>query len=180
LLTVRIIDSSHSEFNLVLLFQSDTEFVLKVPSNQERERLLSVILHLRSFAMQDLYRTNGQNKPDFLQVHLNSSVDFTQRIQGLEPSGSHTDYEVFLLKSLSESLGQADEQKVSNLIEEAVLNAGFAAVVKLEPRYVKDVLKEIEGLLAQYLILEASEPQAVANILSEQQNGMDFLTIFAE
>lgn len=44
----------------------------------------------------------------------------------------------------------------------------------------RDVLKEIETLLEQYLSLEASEPQAVANVLSEQQNGMDFLTIFDE
>lgn len=47
---VRVIDKNLN-YNLVLLFKKETEMVLKVPSSQDREKLLSAILTLRGFVV---------------------------------------------------------------------------------------------------------------------------------
>ena len=47
---VRIVDKNQY-FNLALIFKQETEFVMMIPTEPERERLLSVLMTVRSLAL---------------------------------------------------------------------------------------------------------------------------------
>lgn len=56
---------------------------------------------------------------------------------------------------------------MSNLIEEAVLNAGFAAVSKLDMKVAKDIMKEISQVLEQFVVLETQEAGSLGRLMRE-------------
>lgn len=71
--------------------------------------------------------------------------------------GGHAEYEAMLLRKMSESLNQLDLLKCHGLVEEALINTGFANLGKFDNRVAKDILKEIHTTVQQYLDLEKHE-----------------------
>jgi len=66
---IRVIDNQPF-YNLVLLFKKETEMVIKTPTLEDRDKLLSALLTLRSFSFPALGET------EHVSIFYNSGVDF--------------------------------------------------------------------------------------------------------
>ena len=51
--------------------------------------------------------------------------------------------------------------KLSNLIEEAILNASFISLIKIDQKNIRIIVKEIENSLEQFLHYEINESYVV-------------------
>lgn len=113
---------------------------MKVPSLVERERLLSAILTLRSFS----FPPTGHI--DQVNILINQGIDFAQRILGHDPVENIQyiqEYEGLLFRKISENINYKDHMKINNLIEEALLNASFISLVKIDTKNIRIIVKEI-------------------------------------
>jgi len=156
------VQDKNPNYNLVLLFKREAEMVLKVPSELERERLLSSIMTLRSLALP----FNGS--PDVLRILMNTQIDFAQRIFGLdtlEQPQLSAEYEGLLFRKMAENIKYKDNMKINALVEEILLNSSFAQLSKVDIRSLKLVINEIQSIAELYFQYESQEPQLIANML---------------
>lgn len=154
-------------YNLVLLFKKETEMVLKLVSVSERDKLLSALLTARSF----IFPSTGVT--DQVIVMINSGLDFAQRILGHEPveKNNYTqEYEGLLFRKISENINYKDNMKLSNLIEEALLNSSFMSLAKIDIKNVRIIVKEIQHCLEQFLNIEINEANVAEQALKRNQS----------
>ena len=112
-----------------------------VPTEPERERLLSVLMTVRSISIPHTGHVEQ------LRIMLNSTVDFSQRVFGLDskdnPSVS-AEYESLIFRKTAENIKYKDVMKLNQLIEETLLNANFASMTKMDQRNTRIVFAEIK------------------------------------
>lgn len=95
--------------DIVLLFTNETELLLSISNNTDREKLLSALLTLRSLNVPQI------NYIDRLCLLINSSIDFSHKIYGHDPTENQAyvqEYENLLLKKLSENINYKDNMKI--------------------------------------------------------------------
>ena len=92
-------------YNLALTFSNEVQFLVKTRTYEDRERLVSVVLTLRSF----LYDTDP-SKPDLLRIRTDGMAESNElKVWGYEPvftkNGHHAkltiDYETAIQAILS-------------------------------------------------------------------------------
>ena len=64
--------------------------------------------------------------------------------------------------------------KINYLIEETLLNAVFASLVKIDLKHIKIIVKEIQIQLENYLHFEINEPHIVDHVLIRNSDSQLF------
>jgi hypothetical protein len=66
-----------------------------------------------------------------------------------------------LFRKISENINYKDHMKINNLIEEALLNASFISLAKIDTKNIRIIVKEIQLTLEQFLTFEMNDPHIV-------------------
>ncbi len=144
--------------------------VIKVPTLEERDKLLSALFTLRSFSFP------SQGVAEHVSIFINSGIDFAQRILGHDPVENTQyaqEYEGLLFRKLSENINYKDQMKLNNLIEEALLNVSFISLQKIDSKNIRIIVREIQSCLEEFLAFEINEPHLAEQALRRFQG--DFL-----
>lgn len=134
---------------------------VKAKTYEERERLISCILTMRSLAMSE---QRGIASVDKLMVLHNRGVDESHKIQAYAPIEenqgifSHSltyDYEFGLIRKLSELMSsEVHTMQLDNVIDEILLNATFCYITKVPQEFVKVIMSDMQRCFTSYLEYE--------------------------